>query len=428
MKVQIIGGATTKAIEALGMSGFVSGGGWVEGLLNGLGNEESIDKIQLVFFSPSIDAPLISRMGKFEYRAIPVCKSNLTVVSKNLKNNLTKAYNDFLPDIIHIIGSGDANTDTASLIAKEAVVPRVLSITGIPFFYTTHYFAFLKHRDLKIRSIGDFLRGRSIFQQKRLFDKRVKFDKSTFENVDAVIGRTEWDYACAKQLNNKLKYYSCGEVLRENFYSSKKWDVKTCERYSIFMSQGTYPLKGLHLAIDALAIIKTEYPEVKLYVSATNIILRDGIKNKLRFSSYGKLILRKIKKYNLEQNICFVGSLDAKGMVDMLLKANVFILPSSIENSPNSLGEAMLLGVPSVASYVGGVPSILDDQTEGFLYPADEDYMLAHYVMKIFSDNVLAERLSKSAIKRAEKTYSSKDISKKTIEIYKDVLRANEKQ
>ena len=50
------------------------------------------------------------------------------------------------------------------------------------------------------------------------------------------------------------------------------------------------------------------------------------------------------------------------------LEADVFLLPSQSENSPNSLGEAMLLGLPCVASNAGGIPDMLADGQEGLLY------------------------------------------------------------
>ena len=63
---------------------------------------------------------------------------------------------------------------------------------------------------------------------------------------------------------------------------------------------------------------------------------------------------------------------------------------STIENSPNSVGEAMLLGCPVVSSCVGGVPDMLEHGREGFLYQASVPYMLAWYVKRVFGDDELA--------------------------------------
>lgn len=78
---------------------------------------------------------------------------------------------------------------------------------------------------------------------------------------------------------------------------------------------------------------------------------------------------------------------------------------SSIENSPNSLGEAMLLGVPVVTSDVGGVKNMINHGVEGYVYPADEPYMLAHYVMEIFTSESKTIEMSQEARKHAMNTH-----------------------
>ena len=72
-------------------------------------------------------------------------------------------------------------------------------------------------------------------------------------------------------------------------------------------------------------------------------------------------------------------------------------MPSTIENSPNSLGEAMLLGLPCISSHVGGVANMLVHGVEGFLYPSDEPYMISYYVCKLFENDNLARRFSEAA-------------------------------
>ena len=71
-------------------------------------------------------------------------------------------------------------------------------------------------------------------------------------------------------------------------------------------------------------------------------------------------------------------------MCEQYLKANVFVLPSAIENSPNSLGEAMMLGTPTVVSDVGGVKNMIDHEKEGYVYQPDASYMIAYYAGRFF--------------------------------------------
>lgn len=80
------------------------------------------------------------------------------------------------------------------------------------------------------------------------------------------------------------------------------------------------------------------------------------------------------------------------------MDANVYIMPSAIENSPNSLCEAQILGVPVVASYCGGTPTLMTDQESGYFYRYEEYEMLAQIIIMLFGQSdflqlSLAERM-----------------------------------
>ena len=108
-----------------------------------------------------------------------------------------------------------------------------------------------------------------------------------------------------------------------------------------------------------------------------------------------------IKTNNLEENISFTGRLDAEEMKQEYLNANVFICPSSIENSPNSLGEAQLLGVPVIASYVGGIPDMMRGD-ESHLYRFEEIEMLSEIIKQLFAskDGINTETMRQIARQR----------------------------
>ena len=214
-----------------------------------------------------------------------------------------------------------------------------------------------------------------------------------------------------------MNYFFCNETLRKSFYESPKWSPDTCERYSIFVSQLGYPIKGFHLLLEALPEIIRKYPHTHLYTTGKNP-LSATFMEKIKQRSYTKYLISLIRKYNLEKYITFTGYLNETEMCKRFLHSHVFISPSSIENSPNSLGEAMILGVPCVSSDVGGVKNMMTHGLEGFTYPADEFYMIPYYVSRIFSDDELAMRLSAAAVSHAEKTHDRQANYSRLMEIY----------
>jgi glycosyltransferase involved in cell wall biosynthesis len=222
-------------------------------------------------------------------------------------------------------------------------------------------------------------------------------------------------------INPKAEYHYLQEVMREPFYSGK-WDVTKCERHSLFMSQGSYPIKGLHLALEAVYFLRQKYNDVKLYVAGPDLHEKKDFRKRIRMGSYQKYVIKLIHEKHLENNVVFTDNLTAEQMKERYLKCNCFLSASSIENSPNSVGEALCLGVPVVASMAGGTGSLFDHGKEGFLYQADAPYMAAHYIGRIFSDDALADRIGEKAYNRAKTQYSVEDIFINMLKLYREIL------
>ena len=85
----------------------------------------------------------------------------------------------------------------------------------------------------------------------------------------------------------------------------------------------------------------------------------------------------------------------------------------------------MLLGVPVVTSDVGGVKNLIKHDEEGFIYQHDASYMLAYYIMRIFSDDDLAERFSERARAHAHLTHCKSKNTETIIQIYKNIAGVN---
>lgn len=238
-----------------------------------------------------------------------------------------------------------------------------------------------------------------------------------------VTGRTDFDREMTAKLAPEAKYHFMNETLRDEFYSDA-WNIDRIERHSIFVSQGNYPIKGLHYLLDVLPEIVREYEETVVYVAGDVITAHDSIREKIKLSGYGKFLLGQIKKYRLEEHVRFVGRLSADKMCARFLKTHVFVCPSAIENSPNSVGEAMLLGVPVVSANVGGVHNLVNDGKDGLLYPKDKQKRLKDSILRIFEDDKLAMYLSSNARAHALRTHDPETNYRKLLEIYREILHS----
>ena len=168
-----------------------------------------------------------------------------------------------------------------------------------------------------------------------------------------------------------------------------------------------------------MPLILRHYPDASIRIAGHDLTKSSSFKDILKLTGYGRYIKRLIRQLNLQDNVSFVGSISAVDMKHEYLNCNVFVCPSSIENSPNSLGEAQILGVPCVASYVGGVPDMMVG-CEDNLYRFEEIEMLAYKICRIFDNiNMSNKDLVDKAVERHNPLYNSEML----YNIYNEVTR-----
>ena len=323
----------------------------------------------------------------------------------------------FAPDVIHMHGTESKHFSVIVDICEEMMrLDRVVvSIQGLLSVYARHYTGFLPNNVVHGMTMRDILKGNVAKHQKR-FLLNGELEIRALSKVQHVIGRTDWDRACISQINMNARYHFCNEMLRDSFYG-QRWDIDKCERYSIFCSQATSPIKGLHIAIEAVHMLKRDFPSVRLYIAGKSYTEKPSY----QLSYYEKYVLKLIKKYGLMENVKFTGFLNERQVCEQYLKSHVFVSASSIENSPNSVCEAMILAMPIVSSMVGGVVNLMRHGVDGFYYQADAPYMLAEYISRIFKDDELAQKLGLCAHETASKRHNIQDIINNLMMIYKAI-------
>lgn len=291
------------------------------------------------------------------------------------------------PQLVHIHGSEFSYG--LDLMEQRPEGKYILSIQGLVGVCADYYLAGLSIKDVIVNiTLRDLLKNDNLFQARNKFRKRGAAEKKYFSKVDAIIGRTDWDRAHTWAFNQNLPYYHCDEMLRKEFYTEEKWSYENCEKNSIFISAANYPLKGFHQVLKAANLVKKTCPDLRIYVAGHKVCGDGTLTSELKLSGYGLYIKKLIREYKLEQNVEFLGVLTAEQMKDRYLKSHIFICPSSIENSPNSIGEAQILGVPVIASYVGGVTSTISHKKTGFLYEYNDYTILANYISQILLNKI----------------------------------------
>lgn len=392
------------------------------GLLKSVKNQDDI-RLTILSFSNKTSVPQTVCDGAISYCILPAEKSLDPSVAR-LRTILSQEQYD----VIHVFGSEYQN---ALAVAKAAVdinqIGKVLlHVQGLISMCAPHFAKGVPPSWARLKTLRDILKGGSISAQKKDIIRRGHDELAALSLISQVGGRTEWDKACIAQMNPSAVYCHHGEILRDSFYEGHSWSPDACRKHTIFVSQGSYPLKGLHYLLEALPTVVSRFPDVKLTVAGeAPLKMESGVKALLKRSGYGQYLMHLIRKYHIEDRIEFSGPLNEIQMRDMYLRSHVFVSSSNIENSPNSLGEAMILGMPCISSFVGGVPDMLEHGKEGFLYPRDEPNMLAHYLIRFFSDSELCMAMGTRARTRAMKTHDRERITQELLKTYRDLSKAS---
>lgn len=270
------------------------------------------------------------------------------------------------PDIVHCFG-----TEYSHTLAMCRIFPKkerlLVGMQGLCTSIAEAYFADLPGQVVSSVTFRDWLKKDSLRQQQEKFVIRGRREREIIRLAGNICGRTRWDRENTEKWNPHARYYHMNETLRKEFYGPV-WREENCIPHSIFLSQGDYPLKGLHYMLLALPAILDRYPDAKVFVAGNSLVSYRTPKEKLKLSAYGKYLRRLLKQGGLEGKVFFTGKMSAESMRDRYLESSLYVCCSALENSPNSLGEAMLLGMPCVCAAVGGIPSLFRDGEDGISY------------------------------------------------------------
>lgn len=328
------------------------------------------------------------------------------------------------PDLIHLHGS----ENIYPTLPKETWcdIPVAMSLQGIVNGCYPHTTGGLLPSEIQpyigiVRKLGI---GRTIYDHAEYWERyRASCEREAFRNIRYIFGRTAWDKAWTKYLNPDAKYEIVGELMRAPFYQGRR-DVSEIKAHTIYCSAALRsPLKGGHWLIRAVAALKRKYPDVELRIaSGLQCSKPKGLYGRLRQPQYGRYIRHLIDQLDVRENVRLLPKLSAEEVVNELRQAEVFCLPSLVENSPNSLGEAMLLGVPCVVTDVGGNSSLLRNGEEGLIVPSSDPAVLADAIDEIFSDKDVASRLANASYEASIKRYSPENVIKQLLNAYSSMF------
>jgi glycosyltransferase involved in cell wall biosynthesis len=164
------------------------------------------------------------------------------------------------------------------------------------------------------------------------------------------------------------------------------------------------PEKGHRYLVEAVARIASAEPELRFRV----LIAGAG--------PCERALRNQIDSLGLDGRIQILGyCADVK---PLFLIADLFVLPSLSEGSPNVLLESIAAHVPVVASDVGGVPELVRDKESAILVPPAKAEALATSICELLFDRPRAERLAEAALERARVMFAPEMYDQRVLDLY----------
>lgn len=416
MKVLWFSNTSANALEYL-KEGPV-GGGWLKSLDRALQSEV---ELHIAFYYPKTDK-------SFQYQATtyhPIGKGNWKLkallgifwerhIDQQDLPKYLKIINFVNPDVIHIHGT----ENPFACIIQNIRVPVVVSIQGCITVYHHKFLSGFTKKSLRAsiyyrgKGLKQFVRKKSFIRSLKEFEKIKKREQQNLKITKYIIGRTAWDRRITLVLAPQRVYYHCDELLRDTFYE-RIWKYNVGEqKLVIHTTNGDSPYKGFETLCESLTILNT-LKGIQIEWQVAGISSDDSIV---------KVTKNKLKRRFPESGLLYLGNLNETGLVESLCKAQIYVSPSHIENSPNSLCEAMILGMPCIATFAGGTGSLLEDGEEGILIQDGDPWALAGAILELYHNPAVAQQYGRKARERAMKRHNQDRVVKSYIDIYNDII------
>lgn len=388
-----------------------NGCGWIVSLEDNLKKNEGIELAQAFFVrSNEPSKTVIDGVAyypiKDPYASKAKVLASLFVSPRKIDERklrlINQVINDYKPDVIQVFGS----EDVFGVISKYTQVPVLIHIQGIINPYLSSFLPpFMSWKQYP--GIAIKLRQRLLRQfDRKDWNYRAEREKEIIRLNKFFIGRTDWDERITKLYNANAHYFKCWEILRGPFYDNNTVRILP-SRLTLVTTISNASYKGFDMILKTADILK-------------NVLDIDFEWNV--YGAINAIFYEKIYKLKAEKlNICLKGVGTPQNIADSIMHASVYMHPSYIDNSPNSVCEAMILGCPVVACNVGGVSTLIEHGETGFLVPSNDPFQAAFFIRMLHSDIELNKKMGYSAKMVASKRHNIETICETMMEIYRNV-------
>lgn len=299
-------------------------------------------------------------------------------------SRLLRTIREIQPDLVHAHGT----EASYALTAIKSGLPRLISIQGVisEYFKTNPNFRFRVVRHYEQYAV----------RNSRFFTCRTCFDSGFVRSQNA-----------------NARIFTIHEAMSPVFFGNT-WTLNDSD--SLLYVGSLEKRKGIAVLLQALALVKRVRPGCSLKVVGRGS------------PEYTTSLQELCKREGIGNAVEFLGFQRADQIAKLHPQAQVFVLPSENENSPNALAEAMVSGMPVIASDAGGIPSMVQDQVTGLLVQPRDPSQLAERIIDLLNNPEKRQRLATAARDIARHRHDPDRVAEQTVDAYREILRAEDPQ
>ena len=318
------------------------------------------------------------------------------------------------PDVIHIHGT----ENPFSCLINKTEIPIVISIQGNCTVYSHKYYSGIErkygsNKGINLLSPITWLLNKSFNQQFRKLKYCSGREINNIKNCKNIIGRTDWDRRITRILAPESVYYHNDEIIRDLFYTTK-WTAPGNAILIIHSTIGESYYKGFDTICQTLSALQQIGIKLEWRVAGIS-----------RHSLLDKVVRRKLKENYPTSGLVLLGNLVEHDLIAKMLESDLYVMPSHIENSPNSLCEAMLLGMPCITTHAGGTPSLLRDKEEGIVIQDGDPWSMAGAILELLYDKSKAGKYGNNARIKALYRHNKEKIVTELLTIYGNIAHGS---
>lgn len=319
-----------------------------------------------------------------------------------------KCVEEVKPDIIHCFGT----EWEFGQVARYTDIPVVIHMQGCIAPYNDALFPPGYSISDRILQAGINLKEQYHIWRKRHFNASWKdMEQSNFKAVSNYMGRTEWDRQLVELFHPGAKYFQVEEALRPSFIeNAKEWKPKEGEHKLRLITTGcSSHWKGMDTLLKTAHVLKEKGVDFEWLVAGNMGIQKEVEKKEhLKFA---------------ENNVNILGFTGPEELHELLLSSDMYVHTAYIDNSPNAVCEAQYLGMPIIATNVGGIPSIVINDKEGKLVPANSCYNMAYEIISLAEDQERQKLYSRNSLTHAKERHNPKHILDELFNCYKTIIK-----